>query len=101
MAEYREVTHERLYLKEPRTERMRKMSAARLQFLLSTGWRETERTHFNDYITVRMERTGHAPLLKRMPKIEPPPPRQARRGFGQGPGGGPHPPRQTPAPAAS
>jgi hypothetical protein len=87
VAEYREIIHERLYLKEPRTERLRKMSAARLQHLLSTGWRETDRLHTDDFMTVRMERTGHAPLMKRMPKIEPPPPRQSRGGFGQGPGG--------------
>ena len=43
MADYKEVRHERLYLKEPGTERLRKNSAARLRHLLATGWRETER----------------------------------------------------------
>jgi hypothetical protein len=87
MAEYREVALERLYLKEPGTERLRKSSAGRFKYLLSTGWRETGRTRYNDYIAVRVERTGHPPLAK-MPKIEPPPPRQSRGGFRQGPGGG-------------
>jgi hypothetical protein len=89
MPEYREVVHQRLYLKEPRTERLRKTAAGWLQYMLSIGWRETDRSHANDYVTVKLERTGHPPLAK-MPKIEPAPPRQSRGGFGQGgPGGGP------------
>jgi hypothetical protein len=87
MAEYREVFHKRLYLKEPGTERLRKSAQARLRHLLATGWRETERWHANDYITVKMERSGHAPLKATMPKIEPAPPRPPRQRFGQGPGG--------------
>jgi hypothetical protein len=90
MAEYLEVTQERLYLKEPRTERLRKRASGRLRFLLSTGWRETDRWHTEEYITVRMERKGHAPRMTRLPKPTPPPPRSPRRGFGQGgPGAGP------------
>lgn len=90
MAEYREVMYERLYLKEPRTERLRKSAAGHLRHLLATGWKEIERWHTDDYITVRMERTGHAPLMTRMPKIEPPAPRPPRRGMGPGgPGTGP------------
>jgi hypothetical protein len=88
MAEYHEVFHERLYLKEPRTERLRKSAAGRLRHLLATGWRETERWHADDYITVKMERSGHAPLKTTMPKVEPPAPRPPRQRFGQGPGGG-------------
>jgi hypothetical protein len=90
MAEYHEVRHMRLYVKEPGTERLRKNAAGRLRYLLTTGWRETERWHAQDYITVKVERSGHAPRPTRMPKMEAPPPRPPRsggRGFG-GPGGG-------------
>jgi hypothetical protein len=89
MAEYREVTHHRLYLREPRTERLRKTSAGHLKHLLSTGWKETDRWYSNDYITVRMERSGHAPRMTRLPKVVPPPPRPPRNRMGQGPGSGP------------
>jgi len=89
MADHHEVVHERLYLKEPRTERLRKGAAGHLRHLLATGWRETERWHAEDYITVKMERSGHAPRAAAMPKVEPPPPRQRRERFGQGPGSGP------------
>ena len=58
MADYKEVRHERLYLKEPGTERIRKNSAARLRHLLATGWRETERWYADRAITVKVERTG-------------------------------------------
>lgn len=87
MAEYHEVRHERLYVKEPRTERLRKGSAGRLRYLLATGWRETERWHADDYITVRVERSGVAPRALRMPKVVPPPPRERRGPGGRGPGG--------------
>ncbi|HEY3208948.1 MAG TPA: hypothetical protein VGL18_04045 [Actinomycetota bacterium] len=89
MAEYHEVFHERLYVKEPRTERLRKSAAGRLRYLLATGWKETERWHADDYITVKMERSGFAPRMTRMPKIEPAPARAPRRGPGQGPPSGP------------
>lgn len=89
MADYKEVTHERLYLKEPRTERLRKGAAGHLRHLLATGWKETERWHADDYITVKMERSGHAPRANAMPKIEPAPPRPSRQRFGQGPPPGP------------
>jgi len=86
VAEYHEVRHERLYLKEPRTDRLRKTAAARLRYLLSTGWREVERWDTEEYVTVKVERSGHAPRMTRLPK---PPPQQPRpsRGFGQGRGG--------------
>jgi len=95
MAEHHEVRHERLWLKEPGTERLRKNAAAHLRYLLATGWRETDRWIGTDYITVKVERSGVDPRIGRMPKIEPPPPRPPRedrrggfggRGFG-GPGG--------------
>lgn len=91
MGEHHEVRHERLYVKEPRTERLRKSSAGRLKYLLATGWRETERWHADDYITVKVERSGFAPRATRMPKVTPPPARSPRQGFGQrgGPGRGP------------
>lgn len=89
MAEYHEVIQERMYLKEPRTERLRKGAAGRLRYLLGSGWRETERWHTEEYITVRMERKGYAPRMTRLPKVAPAPPRPPRRGFGQGPGAGP------------
>ncbi|HYT80245.1 MAG TPA: hypothetical protein VEQ37_13540 [Actinomycetota bacterium] len=88
MAEYHEVFHERLYLREPRTERLRKSAAGRLRHLLNTGWKETERWHADDYITVRMERSGVAPRMTEMPKIVPSQPGPPRRGPGQGPPSG-------------
>ena len=84
MGEHREVLHERLYLKEPRTERLRKGAAAHLRHLLAEGWRETERWHADNYITVRVERSGHVPRMTKLPKPTPPPPRPPRQG---GPGG--------------
>jgi hypothetical protein len=87
MAEYREVRHMRLYLKEPRTERLRKSAEGRLRFLLSTGWREVERWHADDYLTVRVERSGHAPRMTKLPKPPPQLPRAPRQGPGQGRGG--------------
>jgi len=93
MADHREVHHERLYVKEPRTERLRKTAAARLRYLLSTGWRETERWHAEDHITVKVERSGVDPRLGKMPYVPPPVARPARGdrggagGFRGGPGG--------------
>jgi hypothetical protein len=88
MADYREVRHERLYLKEPRTERLRKGAVARLKYLLSTGWRETERWHADEYITVKVERTGVDPRIGKLPNIPPPAPRPSRSQPGRGGGGG-------------
>src|SRR6266508_3984785 len=89
MADHHEVMHERLYLKEPRTERLRKGAAGHLHHLLATGWRAPERRHADDSITVKMEPPGHAPPAAGMPKVEPPPPRTRRERFGQGPASGP------------
>ena len=66
MGEHREVLHERLYLKEPRTERLRKGAAAHLRHLLADGWRETERWHADNYITVRVERRFPHPRYKKV-----------------------------------
>jgi hypothetical protein len=73
MAEYHEVRVERLYLKEPGTEKLRKTAAGRMKHLLATGWRETGRWHRHDHIAVRLERTGVAPKMTRLPKPEPRP----------------------------
>lgn len=90
MAEHHEVRHERLYMTEPNSERLRKTAAGRLRYLVSTGWRETERWHSPNYITVKMERSGHVPKMTRLPKPPPPPARPPRQGGGpRGPGGGP------------
>ena len=43
VAEYKEVVHERLYLKVPGGEQLRKTSAGRLKHMLADGWRETQR----------------------------------------------------------
>ena len=51
MAEYKEVVHQRLYVKEPRTERLRKGAAGWLRHQLAIGWKETERWHADDYVT--------------------------------------------------
>jgi hypothetical protein len=87
MAEYREVRHERLYVKEPGTERLRKTADGRLRYLLATGWRETDRWIATDYLTVKVERTGHAPRMTRLPKPAPLAPRPPRGDFRGGPGG--------------
>lgn len=89
MAEYREVIQERLYVKEPGTDRLRKTAAGRLKHLVAIGWRETDRRIEADHVVVRLERTGHAPLMTRLPKITPSlPPRRGGRGFGRGFQGG-------------
>jgi hypothetical protein len=88
MGDHREVIHERLYVKQPGTERLRKGAAGRVKHLLSTGWRETERWHAEHYITVQFERTGVSPHLGKIPKYTPSerPPRDMNR---RGPGGPP------------
>jgi len=99
MAEHYEARHERLYLKEPRSDRLRKGAAGRLRYLLASGWREVERWDTEEYVTVKIERSGHAPRMTVLPKPPPQLPRPPRSGFGQGrggpggrgPGGGPAP----------
>jgi hypothetical protein len=71
MPDYREVIHERFYVRVPGTDKLRRTHAARLKHLLANGWRESERTQNPDYLQVRFERTGHAPMRARLPKGAP------------------------------
>lgn len=71
MAQYKEVLHERLYVKVPGTDNLRKGAAARLKHLLANGWRETDRWQKADHVEVRIERVGHAPLKARLPRPVP------------------------------
>ena len=71
MADYKQVLHERLYVRVPGSDKLRKTAAARLKHLVATGWRETERDRKPDHIWVRFERTGHAPMRARLPKKAP------------------------------
>jgi hypothetical protein len=91
MADYREVRVERLYLKVPNTDKLRKSAAGRHRHLLAAGWREMERSQEVDHIRVRYERTGHPPLKSRLPRPEKEQFRFERRprgGPGQGGRGG-------------
>jgi hypothetical protein len=71
MSDYKEVMHERMYVRVPGTDKLRKTASSRLQHLLATGWRETDRQQFPDHVMVRFERTGHAPMKARLPKAAP------------------------------
>lgn len=91
MADYREVRVERLYLKVPNTDKLRKTAAGRHRHLLAAGWREMERSQEVDHIRVRYERTGHPALKSRLPRPEKEQFRFERRprgGPGQGGRGG-------------
>ena len=88
MSDYKEVLHERLYVKVPGTDKLRKTAAARLKHLLANGYREIERAQRPDHIMVRFERTGHAPLKARIPK-KGPEIKIERRPRRDGQGGGP------------
>jgi len=89
MSDYKEVLHERMYVRVPGTEKLRKTAAARLKHLLANGWRETDRAQTAEFIQVRFERTGHAPMRARLPKRGPEIRDQRRpRRDGQGSGGG-------------
>jgi hypothetical protein len=68
MPEYKEIIHERLYVTVPGTQTLRKTAANRQKHLLANGWRETDRAAHADYVQVRFERTGHAPMKARLPK---------------------------------
>jgi hypothetical protein len=46
MADYKEVTHERLYVRVPGTDKLRKTAANRLKHLVAAGWRETSCSRF-------------------------------------------------------
>jgi hypothetical protein len=90
MPEYKEVLHERLYVRIPGTDKLRKTAAARIKHLLANGWRETERDQRPDHIQVRFERSGHAPMRARLPKAVPEVKFERRpRGQGRGGPGGP------------
>jgi hypothetical protein len=71
MADYKEVLHERLFVRVPGTDKLRKTAANRLKHLLANGWRETDRRQEPDHVMVRFERTGHAPMKARLPKGAP------------------------------
>jgi hypothetical protein len=88
MADYKEIIHERLYVKVPGGDALRKTAAARLKHLLANGWREVERTQTPEYVQARFERTGHAPMKARLPKKGPEIRDQRRpRRDNRGPGG--------------
>jgi hypothetical protein len=90
VADYKEVLHERLYVKVPGGDKLRKTAAGKLKYMIAAGWKETQRWQHPEYITVRLERSGHAPTMKILPKPPPPPQRMnrgGRGGFG-GRGGG-------------
>jgi hypothetical protein len=87
MGDHREVLYERLYVKVPGTDKLRKTAAARLKHLLANGYREIDRTQAPDHIVVHVERTGVAPLKTRLPRHEAPDQRYERRPRGQGFGG--------------
>jgi hypothetical protein len=88
MPDYKEVLHERMYVRVPGTDKLRKTAAARLKHLLASGWRETDRQQTPDHVTVRFERSGHAPMKARLPKFVPEV-RMERRPRRDGQGGGP------------
>jgi hypothetical protein len=71
MADYREILHERLYVKVPGTDKLRKTASNRQKHLLANGWRELDRQQRADHVMVTFERTGHAPMKARLPKAAP------------------------------
>jgi hypothetical protein len=116
MADYLEIRHERLYLKVPGTDKVRKTAEGRFKRLTAAGWKETDRKVETDYVLVRLERSGHRPPMTRIPKAAPLQPRTrrdsgpggpggrggpggGRRGGPGGPPGGGNAPAQAPAPA--
>ena len=88
MADYKEVRVERLYLKVPNTDKLRKTAAGRHSHLLASGWREVERKPGFDHVWVRYERTGLTPLKLRLPRGGSEVPRMERRPRGQFQSGG-------------
>lgn len=83
MADYKEILHERLYVKVPGSDRLRKTAAARLKHLVAGGWRETDRFQRPDHLEIRFERTGHAPMQARRPRYVPEQRFERRRGAGR------------------
>jgi hypothetical protein len=86
MADYKEVRVERLYLKVPNSDRLRKTAAGRHRHLLAAGWREVDRKQDIDHVAVRYERAGATPLKFRLPRPDTEAQRMDRRG-GRGRGG--------------
>lgn len=115
MANHLEVRHERLYVKVPGGDKLRKTADGRLRRLVADGWREVERKQDTDYVQVRLERSGHRPPMMLIPAAVPQQTRARRDNFGGGAGGpggarggpggrgpgGPRGPRDAPAPAPS
>ncbi len=89
MADFKEVRVERLYVKVPNTDKLRKTSAGRHKHLLAAGWREVDRKNDIDHIAVRYERAGLTPLKLRLPRPDTEAQRMDRRGGRGGPRGGP------------
>lgn len=71
MPDYREILHERLYVRVPGTDKLRKTASNRQKHLLANGWRELERQQRPDHVMIMFERTGHAPMKARLPKAAP------------------------------
>jgi D-tyrosyl-tRNA(Tyr) deacylase len=85
MADYREIIHERFYVKVPGGDSLRKTAAARQKHLLAQT---------PEYFQVKFERTGHAPMKARLPKKGPEiRDTRPRRRDGRGGPGGPRGPR--------
>lgn len=55
-----EITTLRLWRKSPGSARLRKNSAASLNHLLASGWRETQRNEGPEEVVVRLERPTNA-----------------------------------------
>jgi hypothetical protein len=87
VADFKEVRVERLYLKVPNSDKLRKTSSGRHRHLLAAGWREVERKPDIDHVSVRYERSGATPLRYRLPRPDTEAQRMDRRGRG-GFGGG-------------
>lgn len=88
MANHLEVRHERLYVKVPGSDKLRKTADGRLRRLIADGWREVERRQDTEYVQVRLERSGHRPPMMLIPAAVPQQTRARRDNFGGGPGGG-------------
>jgi len=94
MADHLEIRHERLYVRVPGADKLRRTASGRVKHLLNAGWRETDRTAGADYVQVRLERTGFRPPMMRIPAPAPMQARPRRDGGsrdggprGRGPGG--------------
>lgn len=88
MANHLEVRHERLHVKVPGSDKLRKSADGRLRHLVADGWREVERKQETDYVQVRLERSGHRPPMMLIPAPAPQQTRARRDNFGGGGGGG-------------